>query len=213
MIDYGVLSEASAYYASAGFARVDAPWLVSHEISGVTRPPEADDYVVKKSSETKTKSFVASGEQSLLYLINKGHLPSTGMFHTITPCMRNESFDETHTKYFMKCELIRYWPVGQLTDIENYILSTMRCARSFFISGSGFQIEDEHMRIEKTSDVSFDIVLDCGRYGEIELGSYGYRECGFCEWIYGTGVAEPRFSNSLRLYRRVHGGLPLEGDT
>ena len=46
------------------------------------------------------------------------------------------------------------------------------------------------------SDIhGFDIM-----YKEIELGSYGIRDCDFLEWIYGTGCAEPRLSKLIELY-------------
>lgn len=32
----------------------------------------------------------------------------------------------------------------------------------------------------------------------IELGSYGIREHKYLKWVYGTGLAEPRFSNVLQ---------------
>lgn len=31
----------------------------------------------------------------------------------------------------------------------------------------------------------------------IELGSYGVRRAFFGTWVYGTGIAEPRFSKAL----------------
>jgi len=34
---------------------------------------------------------------------------------------------------------------------------------------------------------------------EDELGSYGIRSCEFLDWIYATGVAEPRFSSLINL--------------
>ena len=31
-------------------------------------------------------------------------------------------------------------------------------------------------------------------YNGIELGSYGIRSCEYLDWIYATGLAEPRMS-------------------
>jgi hypothetical protein len=31
----------------------------------------------------------------------------------------------------------------------------------------------------------------------IEVGSYGFREIGDFMWVYGTGLAEPRFSQAV----------------
>lgn len=32
----------------------------------------------------------------------------------------------------------------------------------------------------------------------IELGSYGIRTCDYLEYIYGTGCAEPRLSQTIK---------------
>ena len=107
MINYGLLQEASDYYESIGYPRVESPWLVTEAISNITKPMSATNYYVTKEYRGDYKKvFVASGEQSFLYLINKGFLPKSGKYHTITPCMRNDSFDDKHSKYFMKLELI-----------------------------------------------------------------------------------------------------------
>ena len=48
-------------------------------------------------------------------------------------------------------------------------------------------------------------IIDTGSGFDIEhngyeLGSYGIRECEFLKWIYGTGCAEPRTSNLIKVY-------------
>ena len=50
-----------------------------------------------------------------------------------------------------------------------------------------------HWVEERLFYLSGDITAD-----GIELGSYGVRECEFVRWIYGTGLAEPRFSTLLK---------------
>lgn len=37
-------------------------------------------------------------------------------------------------------------------------------------------------------------------YRDVELGSYGIRKCDFLTWVYGTGVAEPRLTRTLKKY-------------
>jgi hypothetical protein len=44
--------------------------------------------------------------------------------------------------------------------------------------------------------------------GGIELGSYGYRSYGRLHWIYGTGFAEPRFSQAVRKCRKSFDSKP-----
>jgi hypothetical protein len=165
---------------------VETPWLVSKATSDITKPIGAMDYTVSYAG--KSKVFVASGEQGFLYNINKGFLP-TGKFQTITPCMRYETFDDYHQKYFMKNELIYILEPLEYTqdhvNIEIVRMMSMVVETLSTISG----IDEERFQIVDTGEMSSDIELD-----GIEIGSYGYRMCAFAHWIYGTGIAEPRFS-------------------
>ncbi len=190
MIDYKLLDDASKYYNSvADFKRIESPWLVTKEISDITKPVNCSSYIVKKDTEETEKVFVASGEQSLLYLINKGFFGNGGKFQTITPCMRNDSFDSTHTKYFIKLELMNFSTKGKM-DIEDvdYIVYEALNFFSSFTKGKYTQ-----PKIVSTGNDCFDIM-----YKDVEIGSYGLRHTSFCSWVYGTGIAEPRFSRILR---------------
>lgn len=209
MIDYSVLAASVDHYARFGFQRIEAPWLVSQATSAITRPAMMPDYIVQKSNETKKKVFVASGEQSFLYLINKGHLPEAGRFLTITPCMRAEDFDQTHTKYFMKCELIAYSTRGFSEETKKALIAeVVEHAFSFFVERGMPSDKLERTSIYGVEQVDieyFDPEIDYTN--RVELGSYGFRSHGVIDWVYGTGVAEPRFSSTLALHRRKHGRL------
>lgn len=186
MIDYEMIGDAVNFYSAKGFARVESPWLVTKEIADITAPPGASTYIVQKDTETKQKTFVASGEQSLLYIINKGFLPGDGKVQTVTPCMRNDPFDETHTKYFMKLELMHYSTSDDLSSFAN-VDRMIDAALAYYKC----HVPQSDLKVVEVSGPSktFDIVLD-----GVEIGSYGHRTCLFCNWIYGTGLAEPRFS-------------------
>ena len=187
LVDYGLLHASTKHYERRGFKRIEAPWLVSSEISDLTRPKVVAQYVVHKEGgnvlgDGKQKAFVASGEQSFLYMMAKGYLPK-GSYQTITPCIRNEMFDETHVKYFIKNELI-------ITDFtpatkESALNDIMAAAMAFFRSC----VIDPAEVVHVDTDIGVDI-----EYHNIEIGSYGYRESMVGNWIYGTGLAEPRFS-------------------
>jgi hypothetical protein len=193
MIDYRLFADAIDHYEKLGFQRIEAPWLVTTEISDITKPANASTYIVQKSNESKQKAFVASGEQSFLYLINKGFLPTSGTYQTVTPCLRNDQFDETHTKYFMKLELIKYDTSKALSAIKDAeVQSMVNVALTFFQN----YLPKNELRVITTIGhnkdgeyTEYDILYD-----NVELGSYGYRTCLFCDWVYGTGLAEPRFS-------------------
>lgn len=199
MIDYEIIARAINFYAQKNFTRIEAPWLVSMATSAITRPTDRPDYVVQKSNETKKKSFVASGEQSFLYLINKGHLPETGRYQTVTPCMRADDFDQTHTKYFLKNELIVYSTLGLPQAAKDLAMREMVDQATYFFVSQGFQ--RDYLVIKQISESQIDVLTADG----VELGSYGYRTSGALDWVYGTGVAEPRFSSTRRLYWRSNG--------
>lgn len=191
MIDYGLLLTSIPHYEKSGYQRIEAPWLVTKKIAYITTPSEIHMHEVVKNG--KEKVFVGSGEQSFLYLINKGHLPATGKFQTITPCMRNDDFDIYHTKYFMKNELIEYFANSDLisdTMLEDKLHQMINSAMEFFAQHVPINRTDLLAKVE--TDIGYDI-----EYSGIEIGSYGIRHCPFVTWIYGTGIAEPRFSRAI----------------
>lgn len=126
----------------------------------------------------------------------KGFL-APGHYQAITPCFRDEPFDETHTKYFMKNEIF-------VTDIVNaeMLKDVGRYCKTFFEEEL-----DDAVSIVTTSE-GFDL-----EYQGIELGSYGIRSCSFAKWIYATGCAEPRLTIAKR--KAAHGlslGTDPQGD-
>lgn len=176
MIDYALLDRSIQHYEKFGFTRIETPWLVTDYVDQITRPKNAIPYHIPN----KSKNFVASGEQSFLYLYLKEYLPK-GKFQTITPCLRNDPFDLTHTKYFMKNELI---------DTENVNEKNLRVMVNRALEFFRNEISQQVVPFETEDGI--DLVLD-----NIELGSYGIRHTDFLSWIYGTGCAEPRTSRVI----------------
>lgn len=186
MINYNILNQSILHYEQKGFVRIEVPWWVGKEISDLTKPKDVNDYFL----EVNQKVLVASGEQSFLYLANKGQLPK-GKFQTTTPCFRNETIDLLHNKHFIKNELIN------TKNINKKELDLMlKIAYSFFNK----YISKKYLSIEETeshlSETNFDIIANVGD-NKYELGSYGIRKCEILHWIYGTGCAEPRLSKIL----------------
>lgn len=182
MIDYKLIQASIEYYESLHFKHVEAPWAVSEAICNITLPEGKMPFKLVHNN----KCLVGSAEQSFLYLYLKGFLPK-GQFQAVTPCFRYEPFDQFHSKYFIKNELIK-------TDVVSYLelVKILDHALGFYKK----YIPDAH-HVE-TED-GFDIVVD-GK----ELGSYGIRECEFLKWIYGTGCAEPRLSTLMQTYGISH---------
>lgn len=186
MIDYGMIDLSIQYYEDHKYQRIESPWTVTPQVDDITRPVDKVPFEIKYNN----KRLVASGEQSFLYLYMKGFLPK-GRFQTVTPCFRNEAFDDLHTKYFIKNELII---TDEVTD------STLNVLRDQALQFFRMFIPDANWTMTKDG---YDIVID----GH-ELGSYGIRECSFLKWVYGTGCAEPRLSHLTKLY-----GISQKRDT
>ena len=180
MIDYYNIHRSIEYYDSIGFQRVEVPWTVTKQISDITRPRDKADYQLKHND----KVLVASAEQSFLYQYVKGFLPS-GSFQAVTPCFRDDMFDETHSKYFIKNELIITCDTS-----EDSLHNMIEHAVEFF----KISLKESEIKIIKTGHLEYDI-----EYMGVELGSYGIRETSFLRWIYGTACAEPRLSYCQRL--------------
>ena len=186
MINYRNIQDSIEFYGRKGFLRVESPWTVTKAISDITKPrPGPGETIPDFTIKEKNKVLVASGEQSFLYLYNKGFIPK-GQFQTTTPCFREDSFDAFHTKYFLKNELIKTDKVDE--DSLDYVLGI---AHEFFKSKLGDDVKIQTIVPGKEYDISFD---------NIELGSYGIRRCDFLDWIYATGVAEPRLSRVMEKY-------------
>lgn len=190
MIDYGLLDRSVRHYATKGFVRIEAPWAVTEAVSNITKPKDIPQCFHLNHNG---KVLVASAEQSFLYQYNKGFLPP-GRFQAITPCFRFEAYDSLHSKCFMKNELI---------DTANPTVETWKRmveeAMEFFRT---LFLYHERLKVISTSPLSCDIY-----YEDVELGSYGIRECEFLKWVYGTGCAEPRTTSTLRKY-----GLSLKAN-
>lgn len=209
-IDYSMFVDALRYYDNAGFQQIEVPWWVTADIANITKPPDvpsASNYMLSVNG----KCLLASGEQAFLYLANKGQLPY-GKYQTVTPCFRNEIYDAHHAKQFMKLELIEL--LDQSKHVSSKVLNglvdkTARLAAGFFkLRASGYaghvdivNVTDEEGKVDPLAPertYQLDVVMRMADGECVELGSYGVRQTSFAIWLYGTGVAEPRFSKALR---------------
>lgn len=200
-IDYEQLAYAINLYEGFGYKRIEAPWWVTEDIANITKPTGVSESSNYKLS-VNGKCLVASGEQSFLYLANKGFLPA-GKYQTVTPCFRNESYDAYHSKQFLKLELINLAEEGVYVS-QDAVVKVARHALSFFKQAAGGLAT--HLRLVSTGvkdplacakTEQLDIVFELDGQ-QVELGSYGARETTFAVWVYGTGIAEPRFSKAVR---------------
>jgi aspartyl/asparaginyl-tRNA synthetase len=196
MIDYDKIGFAVAYYGGFGFKYIDAPWIVSEEAVNATAP------VGVRMFTTFAGELVASGEQSFIEM-RKELLSAPGfpaLFQCVTPCFRDELVqDQWHLQYFMKNELIAVChPTHDKNQIPWAAIDFLiRNALSFY---KKFVKDEDAIQVVKApqenSVVNTDILIN-----GIEVGSYGYRYYDdFC-WAYGTGIAEPRFSQAVNYFK------------
>lgn len=174
------------FYQLNGYTYIDSPWLVSEQISNLTKPQEKNNFFINK------KCLVASGEQSFLQLINDDKI-KPGSYVSTTPCFRDEAEDDTHKTHFMKTELI-IWDYNNV-DFEQKLTKMTKLCLEFFSKYLPCKIVQ--------TEQGFDVVDETFN---IELGSYGVREDNLTNskvyWIYGTGLAEPRLSYVLNKLKK-----------
>lgn len=190
---FQLMHTAIRWWQSKGFHYVDLPWIVPQRYSDATRPPTARDI------STPQGSFVASGEQSFLYLWENEILPRDPVpgFIGWTPCLRDELvLDEHHQHGFMKAE----WFVPLAPDQEHYLslakLIKLQVEMFEFVAGRALD-KTGYLELQQESPLQLDLVLS-----GIEVGSYGVRSFNGAAYIYGTALALPRFSQALRAERR-----------
>lgn len=163
------IGKAVEFYQSRGYVYMDTPWLVEQMEYWATKPAGVADLYMPAWD----KYLVASAEQGFLSLLRSGACIENAV--SVSPCFRDEpqSDPRTHSPWFMKVELI----------------STTKAVDEVLHDAKDFMREYATVDIVPTSAGDCDLEI-----GGIEVGSYGRRRYREFEWVYGTGLAEPRFS-------------------
>lgn len=175
-------------YFSSKYNIVDVPYIVDVDVSNTTKPIWADNL-----HHSKDKVYIASGEQSFIQLMKEGKLPY-GRSMCLTPCYRDESIlDDLHLKMFMKLELIYFpdpnlWQNTNLAKIstELKVIEILQDALEFYERYS------DNIEVVEVDENQLDIYIN-----GIEVGSYGLRETEYGNFVYGTGLALPRFNQAI----------------
>ena len=197
-IDWSLLARAVVFYQEQGFKYVELPWAVSRESVAITCPrPEFTAEV------DGLGSLVGSAEQAFLHMDLAGKL-GKGRFCALTPCFRLGDYeDDLHHPYFMKVELYANNAEGiSIMMGEDEVAppearAMMSLLHMMSIVGQFNKAELGPEEIENVHGVQTSEGYDIELNG-IEIGSYGVREHNGHTWVYGTGVAEPRFSQARR---------------
>ncbi len=174
-IDWKLLSEAVMFYECFQYTSVEVPWRVDPAIIRVTHGDPIN--------ESDGLALIGSAEQGFIAIRDK---LTPGKYMSVSPCFRTDVVDDLHQSDFMKIELYR----------------TDECSDEALVG----MIDDAFMMMERDIDCQivethegFDIMAHA-----IELGSYGRRQHGDHVWLYGTGLALPRFSQALQLTKDFH---------
>lgn len=175
-IDWTLLSRAIGFYKDLDFKYRELSWFASPEAIKITLPVYCRTYDVADHG-----SLIGSAEQAFLELDTSERL-GKGKFIACTPCFRDEKRDLLHQTTFMKVELY------QNIDVTEGNLSWMMDIVSTFLRLCLLPYPNAVLRTEQTS-VGWDLTIN-----GVEVGSYGMRQHGALKWLYGTGIAEPRFS-------------------
>ena len=182
MINYDYVSQAIKYYDTCGFKYIEAPWLINYEAVNATLP--SNRYGIGTSSPyMESKYLPGSAEQSFIQMMIDGSI-KPGKYCAAGPCYRDERVDKLHSITFFKVELI----IIGMNDEKS--LNTVLIHSRHFME----QLSDCDIDILKTND-GFDLLLN-----GIEVGSYGIRSYKNHKWVYGTGLALPRFDLAIKKY-------------
>lgn len=180
-INYSLISKAINFYEKIGFQYLEVPWIVSDKAVNITLPKE------RKGHRCKTGMLVGSAEQSFIQLMIDNQI-KPGYYVAAGPCFRDDEVDLLHQETFFKVELIDLKFDDENINIDSVdtdVQWMVNKALNFFTSIPGGELS----KIISLSENCFDIELN-----DIEIGSYGIRRFKNFHWIYGTGIAEPRFS-------------------
>jgi len=176
MINYSLISKSIKKYKKLGYQYIDVPWVVPKDIINITIPRNKRSFQLYDDNH-----LVGSAEQSFLYMILNKSLKS-GKYVAASPCFRDDQVDYYHKKYFFKVELINYSENASLNkkDVDKMISDVKNVLLSF---------TNNKIKILNIDNLNQDLEID-----GVEIGSYGLRSYENFNWVYGTGIAEPRFS-------------------
>ena len=207
-IDYALLARARQFYENKGFQYIEVPWLVEPAVSAQTKPHRDESFTLRAGSFSDSPlELVGSAEQGFMQLMKNLQL-KPGHYQSISPCFRLESdYTRTHLPWFIKLELFSNFQSSGADNLYPTHEALVNVAKEFFTSlllqrelESQLEIKDEHLAALKAEINSQLRVVEVGQemqdiyLQQLEVGSYGKRHCQWGEFLYGTGLALPRWS-------------------
>lgn len=184
-ISWRDIAAAVSIYEADGFRYVEVPWYVSDKAVNATLPKGVVAMRCTATGSSIDLPLLGSAEQAFIELALRGEL-DLGKYVAASPCFRDDKPDNLHQKTFFKVELIE---ITEKKPTKEAVQVMAETALSFFHMLEG----GDKAKIVETPDG-----LDIELHG-VELGSYGRRSFDGVHWVYGTGLAEPRFSTVVRM--------------
>lgn len=183
-IDWHLISDFLSYYKVQEYKYIDTPWVVSDTATYVTLPSNFNP--TRIGSIEDGRSLVGSAEQGFIEMMLHGEL-SFGKWVSAGPCFREEvNQDDLRRSYFFKIELCHILTDQQWEYKLDHLADMIHDVEENF---------EQHINLnitKKITDSGFDLEIN-----GIEIGSYGFRSFSGFNWIYGTGLALPRFDAAI----------------
>lgn len=180
-IDWVLLGKASEFYSSMGYVQVETPWMLPLSYMVGTKPHSDPSFQTSSGLfSNQPHELVGSAEQGFGYWLAHNQLIE-GRYFSVSPCFRVEQFDQRHKPWFMKLELFIY--SSNEEQLNSELFAMIDQCMAFFKANSSNSLE-----LVQYGD-SYDIEM----HG-VELGSYGIRDSNYGRYVYGTGLALPRFN-------------------
>ena len=195
-INWFLIGQAVEFYKSKGYTYTETPWLVPRSVMETTLPAGKRGFSAHVTGEeTESVSLVGSAEQGFLWMAQEHALEFDRTYVSVSPCFRDDAVSEGQVSQttFMKVELFTLIPPSCSTpDYMDVVMRNLLADAQRFMSLHG-GVKTERVLTAEGEDLV---------YGNYELGSYGIRSHdvhteqhhGSYFWVYGTGLAEPRFS-------------------
>jgi seryl-tRNA synthetase len=182
-VDWSKIAHSLESYTKKGYKQIETPWIVPRCITEITCIDETA-VVSADDGQEGERTLVGSAEQGFLELRFHNELPD-GWYVSAGPCFRIGTPPSWRHQYqFFKVELICFF---KEEDTKDRVLDTLICNAIDFMETYKAKLD-----IRETPE-GLDLEIN-----GIEVGSYGTRyheKIGW--WGYGTGIAEPRFTQAL----------------
>lgn len=183
-IDWILLSKSVDFYSRENYFQIETPFAIPEFYHFYTKPHNDQSFVLNDGMfHNNTHELVGSAEQGFIFLLLNNQLDLSKKLFSVTPCFRVDNYDQLHQPWFIKLELFHF------SSHEDDLKNMLQLAKTFYEKQTSFPVN-----IQQTGDYSYDLEIN-----NIEVGSYGFRHVEDYTFIYGTGLALPRFSITTKL--------------